>query len=141
MPVTDGEQSVPMRTDVGQVTTRRDRLGYTIAELAAEAGVDPDTLSDLEAGRRRPQVSTLNKVLAALDRLEKEVGLDASSLPPGARSIGNPEDDLVEFSIEGNFGVRAVVKGPVRDLDALQAAVAKLIAGMQAEGDLKGEQP
>lgn len=53
--------------------------------------------------------------------------------PEGARQIGDPGDDLVEFVVEGNFGVRAVVKGPVRDMDALQAAVSKLIAGMQVE--------
>jgi transcriptional regulator with XRE-family HTH domain len=122
-----------MHTDVGQVTARRQRLGYNIAELADEAGVDEDTLSALEKGKRKPQSGTLNKVLAALDRLEREVGLDAGSLPPGTRRIGNPDDDLVEFTIEGNFGVRAVVKGPIRDLPALQEAVGKLIAGMQAE--------
>lgn len=139
MTVASGEQSGPMRTDVGQVTARRTRLGYTIAELAGEAGVDPDTLSDLEAGKRRPQPRTLDKVLAALDRLEAEVGLDPASLPPGTRRIGEPKDDLVEFTVEGNFGVRAVVKGPIRDLDELQRAVSKLIAGMQAESSLKPE--
>jgi hypothetical protein len=54
-------------------------------------------------------------------------------LPEGARQIGENGEDLVEFTVEGNFGVRAVVKGPVRDMDALQAAVSKLIAGMQVE--------
>lgn len=130
-----------MRTDVGQVTARRQRLGFTIAELAEEAGVDPDTLSGLEAGKRRPQTATLDKVLTALDRLEKEVGFDAPPLPPGARRIGDPKDDLVEFTIEGNFGVRAVVKGPIRDLPALQEAVGKLIAGMQAEQEGKADKP
>lgn len=141
MPVTGEEQSVPMRTDVGQVKARRLRLGYNITDMATEAGISRDTLSDLEAGNKRPHPDTLTKVLTALDRLEREIGLDAGSLPPGARRIGDPADDLVEFTIEGNFGVRAVVKGPVRDLDALQDAVRKLIAGMQSEQELKGEQP
>lgn len=56
-----------------------------------------------------------------------------SVLPEGTRHLGNPEDDLVEFAVEGNFGVRAVVKGPIRNMDALQEAVSKLIAGMQIE--------
>lgn len=50
-----------------------------------------------------------------------------------ARAVGNPSDDLVEFSVEGNFGVRAVVKGPVRDIEALREAVAKLIADMNRD--------
>jgi transcriptional regulator with XRE-family HTH domain len=124
-----------MRTDVGQVKARRLRLGYNITDFAAEAGISRDTLSDLEAGNKRPHPDTLAKVLDALERLEREMGVGAP-LPAGARRIGDPADDLVEFSIEGNFGVRAVVKGPIRDLDALQAAVSKLIAGMQAEQDL-----
>lgn len=134
------EQSGPMRAEVGQVKARRQRLGYTITELASHAGISRDTLSDLEAGNKRPHPDTVDKVLDALERLEEEVGMNAP-LPAGARRIGDPKDDLVEFTIEGNFGVRAVVKGPIRDLEELQQAVGKLIAGMQAEGDLKREKP
>lgn len=42
-------------------------------------------------------------------------------------------EDFVQFEISGNFGVRAIVKGPVRDIDALQAAALKLAAGLNAE--------
>jgi transcriptional regulator with XRE-family HTH domain len=107
-----------------------------ITELAQEAGISRDTLSDLEAGNKRPQTDTVDKVTAALDRIEREVGMDVPPLPEGARRIGNPADDLVEFTVEGNFGVRAVVKGPIRDLDELQRAVSRLIAGMRAERDI-----
>lgn len=62
-----------------------------------------------------------------------EGGEPPTPLPVGARQLGDPEDDLVEFTVEGNFGVRAVVKGPVRDMDAMQAAVSKLISGMQVD--------
>lgn len=48
-----------------------------------------------------------------------------------SRPVEESLDDLVEFTIEGNFGVKAVVKGPIRDIDALQAAVSRLVAGMQ----------
>jgi len=131
------EQSLPMRTDVAHVKTRRRRLGYNITDLATEAGISRDTLSDLEAGNKRPHPDTVAKVLEALDRLEHEVGMDAPPLPAGARQIGDPAEGLVEFTVEGNFGVRAVVKGPIRDLDALQEAVGKLIAGMQAEQEIR----
>lgn len=60
-------------------------------------------------------------------------GPPTPTIPEGARQVGDPEDDLVEFTVEGNFGVRAVVRGPVRDMEALQAAVSKLISGMQVE--------
>ena len=45
----------------------------------------------------------------------------------------------MEFTIEGNFGVRAVVKGPVKDMDELQRAVAKLVREMrnpEADSDI-----
>lgn len=58
-------------------------------------------------------------------------------LPPAGltepRPIGEPSDELVEFRVSGSFGVQAVVRGPIRDIDALQAAVSKLIADMRTE--------
>lgn len=54
-------------------------------------------------------------------------------LPPNVRPIGDPENELVEFRVSGAFGVQAVVRGPIRDIDALQAAVSKLIAGMRVD--------
>lgn len=53
--------------------------------------------------------------------------------PPSVRPIGDPNDGLVEFRVSGAFGVQAVVRGPIRDIDALQAAVSKLIAGMSVD--------
>lgn len=54
-------------------------------------------------------------------------------LPAGVKPLGDPTDELVEFRVSGAFGVQAVVRGPIRDIDALQAAVSKLIAGMRIE--------
>ena len=54
-------------------------------------------------------------------------------LPAGVTPLGDPSDELVEFRVSGAFGVQAVVRGPIRDIDALQAAVSKLIAGMRVE--------
>lgn len=68
-------------------------------------------------------------------------GGEPATLPEGARSIGVPNDDLVEFTVEGNFGVRAVVKGPIRDMDALQDAVARLISDMQLDESTSREVP
>lgn len=129
-------RDMPRPEDVEQVKPRRQRIGFNIKGLAQEAGVSRDTLSDLEAGLKKPHPDTVSKVLAALDRLEKDVGLDEGSLPPGAEPFGAPTLGLVEFTVEGNFGVKAVVKGPVSDIEALQKAAAELIASMnRPEGD------
>lgn len=129
---TEQSRHMPRPEDVAQVRPRRNRLGMKINELAQEAGISRDTLSDLEAGNKKPQPDTVNKVLTALDRIEREVGLnpETTPLPPGVRPVGDPTYDLVEFTIEGNFGVRAVVRGPISDIDALRKAAADLIAGM-----------
>lgn len=129
---THEEQSgvMPTYEGVAQVAARRQRIGMTKTELAHEAAISRDTLADMESGSKRPHPDTVAKVLKTLDRIEKEVGLDRASLPPGARYVGDPSQDLVEFTVEGNFGVRAVVKGPIADIEALRKAAADLIAGM-----------
>ena len=40
--------------------------GWTRQQLSASANVDPDTLSHLLAGRRRPHLSTLRAICEAL---------------------------------------------------------------------------
>lgn len=74
------------------------------------------------------------EVLHAAGFEEAEVSETATPpLPAGVRPIGDPGDELVEFRVSGAFGVQAVVRGPIRDIDALQAAVSNLIAGMRTE--------
>ena len=118
MNVAYAEQSVdmPLPADVARVRPRRQRIGMKIAELAEEAGVSRDTLSDLETGKKRPHPETVEKVLAALDRIEHEVGLDEDTppLPDGVRPIGDPADDLYEVAIEDGTR-RVVVKGRPKD--------------------------
>lgn len=110
-----------------QVRARRKRLGMGIGELADRANVNRDTLSAWERGETDPHTSTAGKVGRALDELEHEMGID---LPSVVGVVGDPEEGFVEFTVEGHFGVRAVVKGPIRDIDKLQEAVSRLIAGM-----------
>ena len=49
-----------------------------------------------------------------------------------ARSVEPP--GLMEFEVTGDFGVRVVVKGPVSDAAALEAAVARLVRDIRAGG-------
>jgi len=62
--------------------------------------------------------------------------------PPEIKDIVPVEplgEDFVQFEITGNFGVRAIVKGPIRDIDALQAAALKLAAGLSTETEASTE--
>lgn len=116
-----------------RVRARRERVGMSIGDLAEAAEVSRDTLSDLELGKKGYRNTTLGKVVATLERIERETGLD--ELPEDARRIGDPDSDLIEIRVEGNFGVRVVVKGPVRNLDALQETASKAIADMQTKDE------
>lgn len=128
----DAEQSRPMRTDGADVTRRRERLKFEIYELADEAGVNRDTLSDWESGKtKRPQTETVNKVLSTLDRLEQEMGFNA----PPARHPEN-EEHLVRFTVKGVYGAEAlVVEGPVDDIAELEAAVDRIMRRIQGRAD------
>jgi len=137
--VANGAQSVGVTDSerAQKIRERLDALGISDREFEATTGVDRKALRRAASGEpvRR---STYVAIETWLDRIEHEVGMDAPPpLPAGARRIGDPADDLVEFTVEGALGVRAVVKGPIRDLAALQEAVSKLIAGMQAEQNIR----
>ena len=107
----------------------------TITDLAQEAGISRDTLSDLEAGNKRPHPETVDKVIAALDRIEQEVGLDEHTLPEGVRPIGDPADDLYEVAIEDGTR-RVVVKGRPKDAQErreIEAAAVRLLREAEAD--------
>lgn len=107
-----------------EIQRRLDELGISDREWHEQTGIDRKTLRRAVEGQERVRPSTYAAIEAALDRLEAQVA------GPTPKPIGDPGDDLVEFTITGNFGVRAVVKGPVRDMDELLAAVDKLMGKM-----------
>jgi DNA-binding XRE family transcriptional regulator len=53
----------------GGLQGRRQRLGLTAAELAAEAGVHPVTVRRVERAKTRPDATTALAIASALDRL------------------------------------------------------------------------
>lgn len=110
----------------GRIAERREQLGMSVKALAERAGIDRGVLTRIEKGQGA-RTTSVRLVERALDDLEHEMGVD---LPSVVRPVGDPEEGLVEFTVEGHFGVRAVVKGPIRDIDKLQEAVSHLIAGM-----------
>jgi transcriptional regulator with XRE-family HTH domain len=107
------------------IRSRREHLGMTIKDLAEEAQVDRGRLSALESGTSRPRASTVGAILRTLERLERETGLSDAKVTENS--------DLVEFEVAGNFGVRVVVKGPVRDRAELEESVLRLISRMQQQ--------
>lgn len=110
------------------IRARLEVLGISDREWYKVTGMDRKTLNRAMRNEPGTRSSTYDAIEANLDKLERH-----AQGQPVARAVGNPSDDLVEFSVEGNFGVRAVVKGPVRDIEALREAVAKLIADMNRD--------
>lgn len=108
-----------------QLKQRRARLGISVRELAARAGVDRGRLAALEKGEGQPRATTIALVETALDQLEAEMGYDETDRLPD-------DEAMVEFRVTGNFGVDVVVRGPVRDMTALEDSVGRLIARMSA---------
>lgn len=125
MTVRDTEQSRSMRTDGDQVRARRKRMGLRISELAEQASVSRDTISDMETGKRNPHPDTVEKVLSALDRLEQEMGFDA---PPASEDRGS----VVRFVVKGVYGAESlVIEGPVSDIAELEASVDRIMRRIQ----------
>lgn len=120
-----------MSNEGSQVRARRERLGMGIRDLAKEAGVSRDTLSDMESGTKDFRQATLGKVLRALDRIEEEVGFDS---PPADDAESEPK--IVRYRVEGAYGVEAlVVEGPVENIAELEASVDRIMRRLQGRGD------
>jgi hypothetical protein len=111
-----------------RIQERLDALGITDREFYARTGIDRKTLRRAVANDAGVRHSTYIAIDAALDKMEAAIrGLPVQRL---AEDV-----EYVEFTVEGNFGVRAVVKGPVKDMDELQRAVTRLIKEMRGEED------
>lgn len=119
----------------GQAIKRRMlRLGFNQSTFAEETKVDRGAIG--RALRDQPGTSsfTYDRLEAALDRLEHEAGYG------GPDAVLSTEQGLIEFQVTGDFGVRVVVKGPIRNADVLEDQVARLIRDIRtAPSD--GEDP
>lgn len=111
-----------------EVRQRREALHMTIEQLAAEASVSADTLSDFETGARRTQYTKVRKIAEALERLEEDAGITA----PAARHPGGSDRDLIEVEYDGT---RVFVRGPVADRDAIAEMASRLIREARKRDD------
>ena len=111
--------------DAAKVAERRELLGLSRAKLAALAGVDRETLAKIEAGQPTT-AAKLSQVLAALDRREHEYGMDPQAVVAEPSTV-----EQIEFTVEGDFGVKVTVKGPIADRTELEASVANIIRSIR----------
>ena len=107
-----------------ELRQRRESLEMSLRQFSEHTGLNRATVASVEAGDAR-RVSR-DAVRAALAKLEHEMGMDLPSAEEAPNDL-----DLVEFQVAGNFGVRVIVKGPLRDRAALEESVLRLISGMQ----------
>lgn len=110
-----------------EIRQRREALGMSLRQLSEHSGINRATLANVEAGGARG--TSVGAVRAALARLEREMGMDMPAVEEA------PEvPDLLELEIEGG-GFRVVVRGPVKDEDALKRTVRSLLEGLKAGPD------
>jgi len=101
--------------------------GMGPTELAEYAGVSRGLVYRILNAEDGVRDSSFLRLERALDAFEHETGTDEGA-PAGLVST---EEGLVEFEVTGDFGVRVVVKGPVKDADAIEASVVRLIRDMR----------
>jgi len=118
--VTDAERAEAIRQ-------RYELLGIKDREWYRETRIDRKTLNRAFDPDAKTNPSTYDAIEVWLDKLERR----NQGLPMTRQN----DDDYVEFTVEGNFGVKAVVKGPVRDMDELQRAVARLVREMRGDSE------
>jgi DNA-binding XRE family transcriptional regulator len=123
----DKEHSEVMETEGNKVRERRTALGMSQEELAKEAkarghGVNRDTVGAIEKGLGY-RAASLTKINKTLDELEEEAGMHAPPLP---------QTDTIEFQVSGDFGVKVVVSGPIKDADTLRRQASLLIQDMRS---------
>lgn len=124
-----GEESGHVPQTGKQITERREALHMTMAQLAEEAGVDPDTLSSWEHEVRRPRSTTVAAVMKALSRIEAEAG------PLHVAPSRDTDPHVV--TIRGTRGgdIDVVVSGPIGDIDKLAETVERLLRSTRGSDD------
>ena len=125
-----GNNARPNSKERGEALRRR-RLALgikSVRELHERSTVSREAITAAEAGAASA---------ATFERLE--VFLDSSEPETGGR-VGEPSQ--IEFTVEGDLGVRIVVRGPVTDAETLERSVARLVRTIreQASRDA-GDQP
>lgn len=124
-PMTDPDLTISERFTL--LDQRRLEMGVTVERLSARAGYKTDqTWRDLRNGKR--PLSTLEKFEAALDWIEEHPGEALATQPEQPLSAA---DDLIEVELEGNFGVRVVVRAHAGNSEAMKEFAREIIREMR----------
>lgn len=97
----------------------------SVSEFAVLTGVSRSAATAAEHGTGAK--GTYERLESYLSERERGNGLSAGT------SI-----EQIEFTVEGDFGVKVTVKGPISDRTALEDSVAKIIRSIRETG---GESP
>lgn len=118
------------------VRQRRTAMGMGVKALAEHAGVDRGRLHVLEEGGN-VRLTTVSAVLAALDDLEHEMGMDTPSVVAAPDPTAAP--NIIRVEVQGVYGAKALVfEAPVENLAELEEMVdrvMKRLAGEQSKGE------
>ena len=98
---------------------RRRRMSHgirSVREFAEQTGLARETVTRAEHGEASE--GTYQRLEAWLDAFEHEIGADEPAEGPSIEQI--------TFTVEGDFGVKVTVQGPIRDRAELEESVAKI---------------
>jgi transcriptional regulator with XRE-family HTH domain len=104
------------------IRAERDAAFLTQEDVAADTGLSRQTIGRAERGDPRTSESTYRTLE---NFFKNEISGPAS--PPAHGNGG-----LIEFELEGDFGVRAVVRGPIGDAEAVERAAARFVERIRA---------
>jgi transcriptional regulator with XRE-family HTH domain len=115
------------------IRRRRMALGIrSVRELSARTGVNRGAVSGAEHGEASK--GTYERLESWLTEQEENDGRAI------VRPVGDPDEGVLEVTIAGNFGVSAVLRGPVSNPDALMQMVDRLVTSMAAQ-EQQGDEP
>lgn len=107
-----------------EIARRRLALGIkSLREFRAATGVSRNAITAAEEGTA--SAGTYQRLEAWLDKYEFETGADAPDAPESVEQI--------EFVVEGDFGVKVTVRGPITDREQLRADVAEIVRSIRQE--------
>lgn len=101
----------------------------SVREFAERTGLARETVTRAEHGEASE--GTYQRLESWLDAFEHEVGADEAEPAPRIEQL--------EFVVEGDFGVKVTVRGPISDRPALEASVSNIIRSIR-EGSIERPQ-
>lgn len=122
-----------------ELKQRREALGIRQSELATRAGISQSMVARIEAGSVDPRVSTLNKIIRAMEIAEPRTMTAADVMHAPVTSVG-PEDSIlraVAIMERNNFSQIPVIDGGVPHGYISESAIVRVIEtqGLHRSGD------